>query len=1014
MGSTPLPIRIYNPALLKKDDLIRGFVARQGTLERLLDDLRREPEETTPQHHLIVGQRGFGKTMLLRRLGFAVEDDPVLGPHWMPLVFPEEQYNVGSLGDFWLNCADALSDALDRGGNKDLVEKVDRNVALVQRSTEDRTDRALEILIEAAQEIGKRFLLLVDNIDLVLDRLKPDDQWAFRRTISEQKSLHFVGASSRVLESLYEYNQPFYEFFQIIELKGLDEDETVQTLQRLAAESGDTRAQDLVASQRARIRSLHVLTGGNPRTLLLLYRLLSQGPEGDVQHDLESLLDEYTPLYKARFEDLPAQLQQVVDAMAIHWDPITAGMLAERLTHMSVNLVSAQLKRLEDFGVVEKTPWYGEKKAAFQLSERLFNIWYLMRSSRRVRQRLVWLIRFLETWFDQAEIEAQARRLLVRVPTAQQERFADLAFAFAQLTDNERVRRGLETQAVRALVECGLFKGADLTGASQEVLNKGERMARMRELKAVFLAKGKVALADNAEAVWSFFARMPWSFGKRITLLESFFSDDLDQQQASPEMVTEVMTKVSEINRRRNVSTKTLPEVGCLHSLLESGEIEGLLDLDGVLAAAETHNLQALPYHAVSMAIPIATNGSDDAVSEQTLQNALERLDREPDQRAAVLCAKGDLKAGNGDVEGALKLYRSATERTPDFLDAWRNIGTLAEDCGDWEVAERAWRKTLELAPDDWTATRGLGLLLGCTAVGRPIESIEYLVRALQLDPEDGICRGRLALSYLSAGRWLDAEAACRRGLELHSEDAGWRVLLALSLVRSEDESRRIEADGLLTLGIAALREQLASANTREEIEPLMALMSVGWIGKGMLLDLDSARWQESVTAFLNAREFDVVDDSIFAGTIAKVADAMEDSGSLDEALALSARAHKLIPDSADARFVYAACLALSDNWGDARRVVEPALEGDKQDQALTFFRSAIKSGHLNDAIQLMERTDASERMRPLYCALLAIREGKVEYLRRFAPEVAGVAEEIMKKLTSAGTGSNDDMKAQG
>lgn len=1012
MGSTPLPIRIYNPALLKKDDLIRGFVARQATLDRLLDDVRRGSEETIPQHHLIVGQRGFGKTMLLRRLGFAVEDDPVLGPHWMPLVFPEEQYNVANLGDFWLNCADALSDALDRSGNTGLAEKVDRRVAVFQRSSANRTGGALEILIEAAAEMGKRFLLLVDNIDLVLDRLNQDDQWAFRRTISEQKALHFVGASSRVLESLYEYNQPFYEFFQIIELKSLDEGETVQTLQRLAEESGDNRARDLIASQHARIRALHVLTGGNPRTLLLLYRVLSQGPDGDVQHDLESLLDEYTPLYKARFEELPAQLQQVVDAMAIHWDPMTAGMLAERLTHMTVNLVSAQLKRLENFGVVEKTPWYGEKKAAFQLSERLFNIWYLMRASRRVRQRLVWLIRFLETWFDQAEIEAQARRLLVRVPTAQQERFADLAFAFAQLTANERLRRGLETQALRTLIECGLFKGADFTGTSQEVLNKGARMARMRELKTAFLAKGKVALEKNAEAVWRLLARTPWSFGKRAAMLESLLSGGTEP--LLPEDVRELVTMASESKRIRDRQAKMLPEIGRMYSLLESGEIEGPLDLNGVLAAAETHDLPALPYHAFSMAIRIAKSGSDDAVSEQTVQNALERLDQEPDQRTAVLCAKGDLKAENGDVEGALELYRSATECAPDFLDAWRCIGSRAQHFGNWEVAERAWRRALEFAPDDWTATRQLGFLLAQEAVGRFGDSVEYLARVIERDPEDGLCWGHLGLAYLSTRRWADAEATYRKALDLRPEDGGCRVMLGVSLAFSADESQRSEAECCLTLGIKALREKLASANTGDETTGLRTQIGVGWLYKSRLLGRDPSLWQESVAAALNAREFDLGDESSFSGAIAKVANAMESSGSLDEALALAARAHKLVPDSADARFVYAACLALSDNWGDARRVVEPALEGDKQDQSLAFFRSAIKAGRLNDAIQLMERTEASERMRPLYTALLAIREGTAEYLRRFAPETAGVAGEIMKKLTSAGTGSKDDAREQG
>jgi len=93
--------------------------------------------------------------------------------------------------------------------------------------------------------------------------------------------------------------------------------------------------------------------------------------------------------------------------MAIHWDPITAGDLTEKLLPMNVNQVSAQLARLESLGVIEKVSWYGEKKAAFQLSERFFNVWYLMRSSRRVRRRLIWLVRFLEAWFGRDELNQQ-------------------------------------------------------------------------------------------------------------------------------------------------------------------------------------------------------------------------------------------------------------------------------------------------------------------------------------------------------------------------------------------------------------------------------------------------------------------------------------------------------------------------------------------------------------------------------------------------------------------------------
>ena len=258
-SSAHLSVAIYNPALLKKEDLIRGFVARQPMLDRLLDDLRREAPGSTPQHQLIIGQRGLGKTTLLRRVAFAVEDDAALAETWMPLVFPEEQYNVASLADFWLNCVDALSDALDRLGDRSASKALDSRVEHVPSEGGERSTSGLDLLLAEADRLGRRFLLLVDNIDIVLDRLGKEEEWEFRRIISEERRLHFIGASSRVLETLYEHGRAFYEFFQIHELRGFDEKETFSTLCQLAEQFGSDEVARLIRAQPGRIKALRVL-----------------------------------------------------------------------------------------------------------------------------------------------------------------------------------------------------------------------------------------------------------------------------------------------------------------------------------------------------------------------------------------------------------------------------------------------------------------------------------------------------------------------------------------------------------------------------------------------------------------------------------------------------------------------------------------------------------------------------------------------------------------------------------
>ncbi len=480
---SPFPLAIYNPALLKKEDLIRGFVARHALLERLLDDLRREQEGQTPQHHLLIGQRGLGKTTLLRRIAFAVEDDAGLNIAWIPLVFPEEQYNVAGLADFWLNCVDALSDALDRYGFREASRSLDLRVEKI--TGPDRSGPALHLLLEESARLNRRVLLLVDNLDIVLDRLKDQEEWEFRRVISQERQLHIMGASSRVLEALYQHGRAFYDFFQVHELKGFDEAETFSTLRALAEQSGDEQVPKLLASEPGRIKALHVLTGGNPRTLVLLFKVLAQGPEGEVQQDIEQLLDEYTALYKARFEELAPQAQQVVDAMAIHWDPLTAADLTAQLRPLTVNQVSAQLTRLEDIGVVEKTPWFGEKKNAFQIAERFFNIWYLMRASRRVRRRLLWLVKFLETWFEREELNQRAKHFLEQDPElVGRERYADLGLAYSQLVDDRRLQRNLESASLHAVLDDGVRRLIDFSDLPPELKERKERIEKLRDLRA--------------------------------------------------------------------------------------------------------------------------------------------------------------------------------------------------------------------------------------------------------------------------------------------------------------------------------------------------------------------------------------------------------------------------------------------------------------------------------------------------------------------------------------------------
>ncbi|MGB1012808.1 MAG: ATP-binding protein, partial [Nannocystaceae bacterium] len=345
-------VAMYNPQLQGKHELMHAFVAREPLLKRFVTSLHRELGGQ-PQHHLIVGARGMGKTTLLLRLRYAIEDDPELAAHDIGLTFPEQQANIASLADLWLNAVDASATWLEDAGHTAWVAELDRQASDIRAlpSPGERRRLALQLLCRLAKRLGRRLILLVDNLDRVLDQLGDTDQWALREVLSSESQLQLIGTSSS-LESHYRHDKAFYDFFRVHTLFGFDEPEAFGLLAKLAEQGGHSHVAELLETDPARIQTVHRLAGGAPRTLVTLSCLLAQASEGDARTDTLRLLDHLTPMYQHRVDSLAVQAQKVLDALAMHWHPATAAELAT--PDLKVSVVSSQLNRLAKDGIVEK------------------------------------------------------------------------------------------------------------------------------------------------------------------------------------------------------------------------------------------------------------------------------------------------------------------------------------------------------------------------------------------------------------------------------------------------------------------------------------------------------------------------------------------------------------------------------------------------------------------------------------------------------------------------------------
>lgn len=411
-------LSLYNTGRLTAAQVISAFSARKPLLDRLIKEFTSEKPRSRAQHHLLIGQRGMGKTMLLARIAAEIEQQLPLRQRFVALVFAEEQYSVDRLSRFWLNCLDSLADALEREANTAQVAHVDALVAqlsAIPHTGKDEHNFARDVfqaLETVSQALKRRLVLLVDNVQLVFERISGPEQHVLREVLMRAGAPILIGTCPSLPPQTQDYSAAFYDQFKTHFLGSLSEAEMQDLLLHLCDATGATAVRQRVLAYPARLSVLRQLTGGNPRTTQSLFLLYAQDFSPSVFADLENLLDRVTPLYKARFEELTEQQQVIASAIANHWHPLTAATLTQ-LCGLPATTLSGQLDRLEKLGTIERVALHNESRYGYQLAERFFNIWFLMRSaSRRQRRDVEYLTRFLENFYAPEERSRAALGLM--------------------------------------------------------------------------------------------------------------------------------------------------------------------------------------------------------------------------------------------------------------------------------------------------------------------------------------------------------------------------------------------------------------------------------------------------------------------------------------------------------------------------------------------------------------------------------------------------------------------------
>ena len=423
MAVTAPPPRKYNPGFLTDDELVASFCVRTSELESIVEMLR-ECTGSSNQHQIVIGPRGSGKTSLLLRVAAEVRRDAGLSSAFFPVVFAEESYEVAAAGEFWLECLSRLADqAPQREGGPDLRLTVEDLRAI----RDDRTlgERCFAALLDFSDREGKRLVLMVENLNMMFRDMADSGKagWRLRQTLQTELRIALLASATSRFDEIDHPDHALYDLFRILTLRPLDTNECAVLWE---AVSGQRHPPET-------IRSLEILTGGSPRLLAIVARFGGGLSFHELMADLLDLVDDHTEYFKSHLESLPAQERRVYLALADLWKPALTKEVADR-SRLDTSKCSAQLTRLVERGAVQVTGGTVRRKQ-YYLSERLYNIYYLLRRNRRPDRLIEALIRFMAAYYSPPELKDIGIRIVREAGSVEAEMRSLHHGAFARLIE---------------------------------------------------------------------------------------------------------------------------------------------------------------------------------------------------------------------------------------------------------------------------------------------------------------------------------------------------------------------------------------------------------------------------------------------------------------------------------------------------------------------------------------------------------------------------------------------------
>ena len=339
--------------------------------------------------------------MLLRRLASEIRINDELSRHFLPVRYMEENQEIDSLADFWMEALFQLIGELSKTNKALAKELATRHQSLSSRWREQGfEDLARSAVLEAADRIERRLVLMVENAQSLFADTGDDFGWGLRKILQSTPQITLIASATSRFGRLDDPQSPFFELFRVVTLKPLSTKECNRLWSRVSGTEMNAR----------QIRPLEILTGGNPRLIVFVATFAQHRSLRQLMEELVVLIDEHTDYFRSHLDVLPKQERRVFVALIDLWKASSTSEIAKR-ARLDMRVVSTMLRRLIERGAVTVISEEDSRKRLYVASERLYSIYYKLRRENNEASVVESLIHFMVVFYDLNAIRGMSEQL---------------------------------------------------------------------------------------------------------------------------------------------------------------------------------------------------------------------------------------------------------------------------------------------------------------------------------------------------------------------------------------------------------------------------------------------------------------------------------------------------------------------------------------------------------------------------------------------------------------------------